>query len=191
MRPLLLLLCSQVLQLQVLSHICTCSHTLTLYVAHREKKEQAVKQAGLQRRRAQLEKQLIEEKQEVAKDPKMESWLGLIKRNSTPTTARIHTNSITARALAKAMWTNTSLTSLDLTRCGLDDFAGAYIAKLLKRNKALIKLELDANELGPQASLAFAEALTVNSTLQHLSLEVCYTNNFCTCTASACLCASC
>jgi hypothetical protein len=138
----------------------------------REKKEQAVKQAGLQRRRAQLEKQLIEEKQEVGKDPKMESWLGLIKRNSTPATARIQTNSITARALAKAMWTNTSLTSLDLTRSGLDDFAGAYIAKLLKRNKALIKLELDANELGPQASLAFAEALTVNSTLQHLSLEV-------------------
>lgn len=138
----------------------------------REAKEMAVKQAGLQRRRAQLEKQLQEEKQEVAKDSRIEHWLTLIKRNATPHTARIELNSITARALAKAMWTNTSLVCLDLSRNNLDDFAGAYIAKLLKRNRSLVKLELESNQLGPQSCKAFSEALATNATLVHLSLEV-------------------
>ncbi|KAG5175108.1 leucine rich repeat protein [Tribonema minus] len=138
---------------------------------HNEKKEQAMKEAGLQRRRAQLEKQLTEEKQEVAQNKIVAGWLSLVKQDETPLTARIEVNSISARALAKAMWTNTSLTSLDLARNNLDDFAGAYIAKLLKRNTALVKLELDSNNLGCRACNAFGEALLSNNTLQHLGLE--------------------
>lgn len=138
---------------------------------HRDMKEQAVKQAGLQRRRAMLEKQLAEERSEIDKDPNIAFWLGLIKKDGTPATARIEVNSITARALAKAMWTNSSLTSLDLSRNNIDDFGGAYIAKLLKRNSSLVKLELDCNGLGSMSCRALAESLAVNTTLKHLSLE--------------------
>lgn len=94
-----------------------------------------------------------------------------VKQNATPPTARIRVNSITARALAKAMWTNTSLTSLDLSCNGIDDAAGAYIAHLLKRNTALVNVALGSNQLGVFACRAFGESLCSNSTLKCLSLE--------------------
>lgn len=94
-----------------------------------------------------------------------------VKQNATPPTARIEVNSITARALAKAMWTNTSLTSLDLSCNGIDDAAGAYVARLLKRNTALVNVALGSNRLGVLACRAFGESLSSNSTLKCLSLE--------------------
>lgn len=94
-----------------------------------------------------------------------------VKQNATPPTARIEVNSITARALAKAMWTNTSLTSLDLSCNGIDDAAGAYVARLLKRNTALVNVALGSNQLGVLACRAFGESLSSNSTLKCLSLE--------------------
>lgn len=94
-----------------------------------------------------------------------------VKQNSTPPTARIEVNSITARALAKAMWTNTSLTSLDLSCNEIDDPAGAYVARLLKRNTALVNLSLGSNQLGSRACRAFGESLCSNTTLKCLSLE--------------------
>ncbi|CAM9950043.1 unnamed protein product [Ascophyllum nodosum] len=137
----------------------------------REKREQAAKQAGLQRKRMMLEKQLREEISEIEKDDRIEFWLTLVKQNSTPLSARIEVNSITARALAKAMWTNTSLTSLDLSCSGIDDQAGAYIARLLKRNTALGTLSLGSNQLGTSACRAFGDSLCSNTTLRSLSLE--------------------
>lgn len=94
-----------------------------------------------------------------------------VKENSTPPAARIEVNSITARALAKAMWTNTSLTSLDLSCNGIDDPAGAYIARLLKRNTALVNVSLGSNQLGVFACRAFGESLCSNASLKCLSLE--------------------
>lgn len=94
-----------------------------------------------------------------------------VKQNSSPPAARIEVNSITARALAKAMWTNTSLTSLDLSCNGIDDPAGAYIARLLKRNTALVNVALGSNQLGAFACRAFGESLSTNATLKSLSLE--------------------
>ncbi|CAM9472826.1 unnamed protein product, partial [Discosporangium mesarthrocarpum] len=137
----------------------------------REKKEQAAKQAGLQRKRMMLERQLKEEKAEIEKDHRVEFWLTLVKQNLTPQSARIEVNSITSRALAKAMWTNSSLTSLDLSRNGIDDFAGVYIARLLKRNTVLVKLSIGSNNLGVKACRAFGESLCTNNTLKHLCLE--------------------
>lgn len=69
------------------------------------------------------------------------------------------------------MWTNTSLTSLDLSCNGIDDPAGAYIARLLKRNSALVNVALGSNHLGPLACRTFGESLRSNSTLKTLSLE--------------------
>lgn len=69
------------------------------------------------------------------------------------------------------MWTNTSLTSLDLSCNDIDDPAGAYIARLLKRNSALENVALGSNHLGPLACQTFGESLRSNSTLKTLSLE--------------------
>lgn len=46
----------------------------------REKREQAAKQAGLQRKRMMLEKQLREEISEIEKDHRIEFWLTLVSR---------------------------------------------------------------------------------------------------------------
>lgn len=45
----------------------------------REKKEQAAKQAGLQRKRMMLERQLREELSEIEKDHRIEFWLTLVR----------------------------------------------------------------------------------------------------------------
>ena len=69
------------------------------------------------------------------------------------------------------MWTNTSLTSLDLSSNQIDDPAGAYVARLLKRNTALVNVSLGSNQLGARACRAFGESLCSNTTLKCLSLE--------------------
>merc|ERR1719313_655279 len=114
-----------------------------------EKRARAKKQAGLQRKRMIMERQLKEEQDAVAKDKQIELWLVNLRQDNTESSARIDVNSIAARALAKAMWNNESLTSLDLCRNHLSDFAGSCVARMLRRNDALKKLELDENELGP------------------------------------------
>lgn len=98
-------------------------------------------------------------------------FVSQVKQNSTPAAARIEVNSITARALAKAMWTNTSLTRLDLSGNSIDDPGGASIARLLKRNSALVNVALGSNQLGVFACRAFGESLRTNSTLKSLDLE--------------------
>ena len=72
--------------------------------------------AQLQKKRLQMEKQLREEQEAVALDPQVESWLYVVRQDQTRPSARISVDSVTARALAKAMWNNSSLTSLDLSR---------------------------------------------------------------------------
>ena len=67
-----------------------------------EKRARAAKQAGLQRKRMLLEKQLREEQEECAKDSQLETWLIMVRQDSTTSSARISVNSITCRALAKA-----------------------------------------------------------------------------------------
>ena len=42
---------------------------------------------------------------------------------------------------------------------------------MLKRNAALVKLELGENRLGPRCCRAFGESLQTNATLKALSLE--------------------
>lgn len=49
----------------------------------REKREQAAKQAGLQRKRMMLERQLREEISEIDKDHRIEFWLTLVGAVST------------------------------------------------------------------------------------------------------------
>jgi hypothetical protein len=49
--------------------------------------------------------------------------------------------------------------------------SGAYLARILKKNMALKKIELDNNELGPVSCSAFGNSLRTNDTLTYLSLD--------------------
>lgn len=137
----------------------------------REAKARLLKQQRMQRKRLIQEQQLKEEHEEVEKDPRIKSWLGMIRQNLTNTSARVEVNSITARVLAQSLWDNSSLTCLDLSRNDLDDFAGLRLGRALKRNNALKKLELDTNRLGPKTCIAFGDSLKTNTTLSLLSME--------------------
>ena len=66
-----------------------------------EKRAREKKQAGLQRKRMIMEKQLKEEQEEVAKDFQTATWLDKLRRDGTESSARIDVNSIAVRALAK------------------------------------------------------------------------------------------
>ena len=108
-------------------------------------KARLLKQQRMQRKRLIQEQQLKEEHEEVERDPRIKSWLAMIRQvgtscilvvrqrhvmgfgcwqNLTNTSARIEVNSVTARVLAQALWDNSSVTCLDLSRNDLDDFAG-------------------------------------------------------------------
>jgi len=137
----------------------------------REQKRRAAQQAGLQKRRMMMEKFLQEEQDELAKNHQVSTVIGLIKDNNVESQMRIEVNSISARTLAKALWTNTSVTCIDLSSNELNDHAGSYLARILKKNTTLRKIELDNNRLGSKSIGAFGESLKVNSTLVYLSLD--------------------
>lgn len=137
----------------------------------REQRRRAAQQAGLQKRRMLMEKCLQEEQDELAKNHQLSTVIGLIKDNNVESQMRIEVNSISARTLAKALWTNSSVTCIDLSSNDLNDHAGSYLARILKKNTTLRKIELDNNRLGGKSLAAFGESLKVNSTLVYLSLD--------------------
>lgn len=137
----------------------------------REERKRERKKALLHKKRLQLEKQLKDEEEAVAADDQVATWLGAIRGDLTRDTARIRCDSITARTIAKALWTNRSLTAVDLSRNKLSDFAGAQLARMLKRNRALLKLELNENAIGPRTCRALGKWLPANDVLRVLDLE--------------------
>ena len=137
----------------------------------REGRRRAARQAGLQRRRVLMERMLQEEQDELARDHQTGMMIELIKDNMVDASVRVDINSISARSLAKAMWSNNTITCLDLSSNGLNDHSGSYLARILKRNSTIIKMELDNNKLGPKTCQAFGESLRVNTSLIYLSLD--------------------
>lgn len=123
------------------------------------------------RRRQEREKEVREEVEEIAKNPQLEVWLGLAKADETPKHADLRVSSVGARALCKTLAFTHSLRSLNLSRNGLDDATGKWLALLLKRNTSLRRLELESNCLGPLAAKDLAEALSTNESLEYLNLE--------------------
>jgi hypothetical protein len=109
----------------------------------REKRRKAAKQAGLQRRRLLMEKTLQEEQDELARSHQVGMMIELVKENMVNSSLRIEVNSVSARSLSKAMWANDTLTCLDLSSNALNDHAGSYLARILRRNSTLKKMELD------------------------------------------------
>lgn len=137
----------------------------------KEVKRRAARQAGLQRRRMQMEKTLQEEHDELSRYHQVDMLLELVKENKLTPSARLDLNSICARSLAKALWVNESITCLDLSSNDLSDHSGSYLARILKKNKTIKKLEFDNNQFGPLTCTAFSEAIRVNKTLTYLSLD--------------------
>ena len=101
----------------------------------------------------------------------MSFWADLIKENKTPPAATLELDDVLCRAISKLVMDNRSLTSLDLSRNGLTDNSGVYIARMLGENSSLIKLELEANALGPKTAAALGDALYRNDSLVYLKLE--------------------
>ena len=101
----------------------------------------------------------------------MSFWADLIKENKTPPAATLELDDVLCRAISKLVMDNRSLTSLDLSRNGLTDNSGVYIARMLGENSSLIKLELEANSLGPKTAAALGDALSRNDSLVYLNLE--------------------
>ena len=137
----------------------------------REVRRRAARQAGLQRRRMQMEKLLQEEQDELARNHQISMMIELIKDNKMGHSSRLVLNSICARSLAKSLWQNNTIICIDLSSNDLNDHSGSYLARILKRNNSIQKMELDNNKFGVQTLVAFGEALKVNTSLQYLSLD--------------------
>lgn len=73
--------------------------------------------------------------------------------------------------MARIVAFNSSITTLHLSRKGIQDKEGIDIAKALFTNKSLRKLELEGNCLGMHTAKAFALAIRKNKTLRYLDLE--------------------
>ena len=136
-----------------------------------EEKKKAAQQKGLQKKRMDMEQRLAEEIDELARDLQISAIIECIKENWDLKHLRTHINSVTARVLAKAMWSNHTIVCLDLSSNALNDTAGMYIARILRRNNTIQKMELDNNNFGCNTAKAFAESLLINSSLVHLSLD--------------------
>lgn len=137
----------------------------------KEAKRRAALQAGLHKRRVYMETSLQEEQDELAANRQVSLVIDMVKDNQANTSLRLDINSVAVRVLTKAMWLNTSITCLDLSSNGLNDHAGAYLARILKRNQTLKKMELDNNYMGPKTCAAFGESLLINNSLVYLSLD--------------------
>lgn len=129
------------------------------------------------RRREQfLSQQRGEEEAALAADPYAAFTLDLIKRSATPPELCPRMAPIAARALVKCLGDNTSLVSLDLSNMSLGDDVGTELARALRSNRTLRRLELDHNKFGPVTAAAFADLLESSASegvarLTYLSLE--------------------
>jgi Ran GTPase-activating protein (RanGAP) involved in mRNA processing and transport len=61
--------------------------------------------------------------------------------------------------------------SLHLARKVIKDEDGVKLARMIKVNKHLRKIELEGNLLGPNTARELGEALLSNKTLKYLDLE--------------------
>jgi membrane-bound inhibitor of C-type lysozyme len=136
-----------------------------------EAKELEASQAMLRRRKALQEIELSEEQRELKIDKRTDEWFRLIKCGCSPTRCRIDVNDISARTLARLLWSDKLIVSLDVCTLNLSDSSGAYLARTLKNNTSIIKLEMNENYLGSKTCKTLADALCSNNTLKYLSME--------------------
>jgi len=125
-------------------------------------------------KKEQERKRREEEEQRKKKDGGLDRLLhSLLDNISAPdiTACGIDLNPARLRLLCKNLSDNTSCRSIDLNRKGLIEEDGDSLAAMLEKNKGLLKLECEGNNLGVQAAEKIGEALRKNDTLRSLNLE--------------------
>lgn len=131
---------------------------------HREERERVMRELN-------EEKEAKKEAIALANNPKMQQWIENLKANKTESSATVRVPAVLTRAIAKALFDNNTLISLDMSRCGVTDDIGVVIGEMLEKNTTLEKLELSNNNLGPNTCVALGKALSTNTSLIHLNLE--------------------
>jgi len=74
-------------------------------------------------------------------------------------------------AIARVLMQNTTLQSLYINECNIDDDVTKAIAGALRKNKTLTTLNLSNNDIGDDGVLTIATALEKNKTLNYIYLE--------------------
>ena len=123
-----------------------------------ENKERLKKQAYVQKRRVLLETKLREEQQRLHEDSRLNFLSSLVKQDSTSPQMYIPMCSISARVFAKNIYENRTLIALDVSNLSLDDTAGSFLGRMLRKNNTLEKLEMQGNCFGPKTCLELANA---------------------------------
>mmetsp|Transcript_59229 Transcript_59229/g.87988 ORF Transcript_59229/g.87988 Transcript_59229/m.87988 type:complete len:414 (+) Transcript_59229:80-1321(+) len=136
-----------------------------------EVRELEAKRAIQQRRKILMDTQIREERIEIQNDEHIEGWLHLVQHRAAPSHSRIEVNDVTARSLAKALWTDSNVLSLDVGNMNLSDLAGAYLCRALRNNRSIVKIELAGNRLGPETCKSLGESLCTNGVVQFVGLE--------------------
>lgn len=80
--------------------------------------------------------------------------------------------------LCIGLYNNTSVSTLNLGYCGLDDYCAIELAEVLNRNKTIMYLELTNNFITTAGAIEIAKALSKNTTLNTLSLSYNFINSF-------------
>ncbi len=76
------------------------------------------------------------------------------------------------------LYNDTSVSTLNLGYCGLDDYCAIELAELISRNKTIRTLELTNNNITTAGALELVKALADNTTLNTLSLSYNYIDSF-------------
>ncbi len=135
--------------------------------------ELEAEQAMIRRRKALLEIEIAEEKREIDENQRVNEWFRLIQNRCSPTQCRIEVNNISVRTLARLLWSDDLILSLDVSNMNLSDNSGAYLARILKNNRSIVKLEMNENCLGYKTCVSLADSLvgtTSNTVLKFLSI---------------------
>lgn len=128
-------------------------------------------QASIQRMKLLTELALEEEEMVLKTNRRVMDWIELIQIKHIPSTCRMHLNDISTRTISRHLWSDHRLISLDLTNCQITDRGGVYIARVLKQNTSIKKLELGDNLIGFKTCAILADSLKTNHTIKFLGLD--------------------
>ena len=158
---------------KMLQQILDKEHEEYLEMKRKEKleaRELEASQAMIRRKKALLEIQLGEEEREIELNRRLDQWFCLMKNRCPPSSCTVDVNDVSARTLARMLWSDSIICSLDVCNMNISDSSGAYLARALKNNRSIVKVEMSENRFGHKTCTALADALRVNTTLKYLSI---------------------
>lgn len=119
-----------------------------------------------------LQKSILEEEDnELMVNDRLKDWVELIQTKNAPCVMRFHLNHISSRIVSRLLMSDNCIHTFDVTNCKLTDKSGVYIARMLKNNTALKKMELRDNYFGHETCAVLEESLKTNQSLKYLGLD--------------------